>query len=633
MKNKKTLLVSFAVASSLAIGASIFAINSHKSNISLLNADEVHPGMIVIDTNNPDLTLDYGYIEVNSKDGNPFRFDCYGITIEDGYFVMSSDGSFFTNHDILNGLTELRFLTPDYSQNINLGRALNHDVSMDFAENEMDANQAVISFTDYHPGYFYIETFKSEEFKFSRLTIYYECVADTPSFSIKQLENHGTVGGHRISTPDCLFIHQGDNLSTISLNDCYIDTDSGKGFSINDSLVSNVSITYKSSESVTALEGSNLASLSFSYGGATYSSDEITIVGYDHVNYNIQDIYLDRSEFLRQENDSTIPTDFTLSSGGDLECFNSSDEKFDTFNSYNNDIPVTEEMIVESDSNRFTGLGNHKVKISYNEIVKEFNYQIYDPTINNIRYISFQGKLQLDVGSSIQDFVTLVTSSEFFIDYYDRELAKDLPYFVVLSQDNFDLTEGMFDTAGYVEVPVHYSTYSGTVSVYVQLAKGNLVKTYTNEDGVSVFGDPIYEIAIYDNNTCELNPGPDSEVFTYRIEDDKLIVNFFESVEITFLIDDVNDTFDKYSSSGNLMYTFKTNFHNAFPGAPNDYLYNANVYDDYSIIFEMGPGTEVSATFTIDQNDSEKIYFTFMGEQCYGMVDFDLLQLTVYLVE
>ena len=633
MKSRKIVLVSSIVASSLVIGASVFILNKNKSMINLLNANEIHPGTIVIDVNDANLHPEYGYIEVDSEAGNTFQFDLHGVTIKDGYFEMQESGSYLTNHQLLNGLTELRFFTPDSMQNINLGISLNYETSMDFEERKIAPSQDSISFTDYNPGRFYIETLTSEPFKFSKLIINYECVADTPSFTIKRLENHGQVNGYQVNTVDCLFIPVGNNLSTISLNGCYVYPESGKDFAISDSFVSNLSVAYKSSESTVGLEGSYPATLSFSYGGATYSSDEVYIVGYDHVSYTLEDFYLNDYEVLRQDTDSVIPDDFTLSTYGDLLFYNSSDVEIDHFDSNLSYVPITEAMIVESDSDRFTGMGQHKIKITYEGITNTFNYVIYDPTINNIRNLHFNGSLTLEEGASIQDFVTLVTGGEFYIDYYDIELAKELPIHVTLSQDNFDLTAGMFDHVGYIEVPVHYSTYNGTVTVHVILVKGNLVKTYTSEDGVSIFGDLIHEIAIYDNGTCAFDPGPNSEIFTYSIDGNVLTVHFYESVDLKFIIDDEKNTFEKYSSSGNLMYTFSANFHPAFEDAPDQYIYPAKVYDDYSIIFDMGGGMEVSVTFTIDPVVSEKIYFDFMGMPCYGMIDFDLLQLTVYAVE
>lgn len=629
---RKAIIISSIVASSLAIGVSFFAIESNH-RFKPLQANEVHPGTIVIDVDDPNIDLDLGYIRVNSEAGNPFNFNFHGLTIEDGYFKLPESGYYFNNTTIINGITELRFFTPDYSQNIKVGRRLNYETTMDWEEYKLDSNQASVTFDDYNPGYFYIETLDHEAFSFSKLVINYECVADVPSFTITKLENYAKIGGYNVSTYDALFIHEGDNLSSISLESYYFTVSSGKGFSVNDSLVSNLSITYKESESTVALSGSYIATLSFTYGGATYTMNEVYIIGYDHVGYSIEDIYFTNSEMLRQESDSIIPEEFKINSYGDLIFYDTNDDEIDNYNSYESDIQVTEEMIVTSDADRFTGMGRHDIKITYQGVTRELTYSIYDPTINNIRSLRFNGDLSVDVGASVADFLAVVATGEFYIDYYDTDLAKDLPNSVTLTAENFVLTEGMFDNNGYVEVSVNYSTYVGAVTVRVKLAKGNLVKTYTNEDGVSMFGDLIHAIAIYDNGTCEIDPGPNSEVFAYRIEDDKLIITYFESVELTFLIDDENNTFDKYSSSGNLLYTLLTNFHNAFPDAPDEYVYPANVYDDYTITISMGPGGDLTFPFTIDPDVPGKIYFTFMGTPCYGMIDFDNLQLTVYLVE
>lgn len=629
MRNKKALSISFVVVSTLAIGVAIYAA-TNKNNIKPLSVGAVQPGSIVIDVNDPNINLEMGYTQVESQAGNTFSFSFQGITKENGYFKMSKGGAYFNNHDLLNGLTELRFLTPNYSQKVRIGHALNYDTSLDFDEYTVDENEYPLIFVDYNPGRFYLETSEDDDFYFSRLTISYGCVADTPTFDIYHIGNNRTVEGYQVNVNDSLFIPTGDNLSSISLTNCYITVKSGKGFNVYNDNINNLSITYNESPSTVAIEGRYLATVSFTYGGATYTSDEIYIIGYDHVGYVLDDFYLADNQLLKQSSDVTIPNAFNLSSYGDLKFYDSSDNVIDYCDSNARNIAVTEDMIVSSDSDRFTGLGQHNMTITYQGLTKSVKYTVYDPTINNIRDLNFQGQLELDKGASLQDFIDLIASSTFFIGYYDMDLAQDLPNFVTLTADNFDLTAGMFDNAGDVEVPVHYSTFNGIVTVHVHLVKGNLLHTYTNQDGVSVFGDLIYEIAIYDNYTCEFDPGPNSEVFAYTIDGNIITVSFHGMVDIKFVLDDSNYTFDKYSSSGNLVVTLATNFHPAFDGAPDQYVYSAYIYDDYTIVFDMG--MEIATTFTIDPVDSNIIYFEFMSTPCYGVIDTVNTQLTVYLV-
>lgn len=629
--NKKVLLFSFTAVSAVAVGLSFLATVNNKQPISPMTADAIHPGTIVIDVNNPDLDVSAGTATFHSAAGNEFSFEMHGFVKEDGLLKMPS-GATFGNQTILNGITELKFLTPNYEQHVRIGWAIDSSDKYDNDKFIIGQGEYSVTFPNYDPSFFFMETENDEEFAFSRLTIYYECVADVPTYSIDYIGNNGQIEGYQINANDVLFAPTASSLSSITLADCYIMPISGYGFNINDKTITDLSIIYEDSDSTLVLEHNNSARLSFKCNGAIYNSDKIIIVGYDHIDFEANHFSLSDTNFLQQESDTIIPEDFYLNVNGQIQFYDSSSVNFDHFNASLSRVSITESMIIQSDEHRFSELGEHSIKLSYNGVDNVQYYTIYNPEINNIRNVYIPYSLKVPVGSSLEDFITYISEFAAQIQYFDYDKAKEqgLPNQVYLGEDNFDLTAGMFDSGLLVIVPVRYSTYSGTIMVEIEYQKGNPHKVYNNEDGVLIMGDLIHVITTYDNFTCEIGTGDDLMVFPYTLDGTTMTI-MTEYGNLRFTLDDENNTFTKYNSTEGLIMTVHTDF--TVLGAPS-ILYDGLIYNNGTIVFDI-EGMEMACDIEYDPLDSNIIYFDFnMGDivHCKGTIDPSTLVMVVSIV-
>ena len=622
---KKILLVTLTSFATLVTSFAILAATRGVNTANLLTADKIHPGTITIDANDEGEYYQYGINRFKSEAGNEFEFYFDNVTKSEGLFTISTDGR-IQNSDIINGITELRFVTPNVDQEITIRCRLNdYTYSWDDTTIDVDGGGINYSFSDYYPGYFMLQNDSGTAFSFSRLTICYECRADVPEVEMTNLSFHGNIDDYFIYGENGVYQEAGTNLADINLDNYNINIDEGggKGRSINidSDYVTNLDIKYSESDSTVVLEGENEASVEFDYHGTHYFKNDCVIYGYDHLDYQVRGMYFyGPSEFLVEESDDTIPSEAVLAAYGTLYFYDSSDNSFTSVNTSITDIPLTLGMIVSSDSNRFTGVGEHTMRVSYNGGTYSLSYTIYDPAVNNIRNIYYSGGLELPVGSSSADFLALIGSEYASIQYYED--CKDLDHEIYLTSDNFTLTEGMFDEEGNVNVPVHYSTYIGTISVEVVLSKGNLIKTYTNTDGVSVSGTTVYSLSLYDNDVCEVGFEYYTRLFAYTLSGSVLTIELTEGFKMRFALDDANSSFEKYIRTEGLLKTLKCDF-TAF-GSPSIY-YDAYMYDDNTLILEVDG--ELDTTYTVDTDDSNTIYFKinneYMSFDCVGVIDPD----------
>ena len=195
---KKILLVTLTSFATLATSFAILAATRGVNTANLLTADKIHPGTITIDASDEGEFYQYGINTFKSEAGNEFEFYFDNVTKSEGLFTISTNGR-IQNSDIINGITELRFVTPNVDQEITIRCRLN-DYTYSWDDSTIDVVGGGInySFSDYYPGYFMLQNDSGTAFSFSRLTICYECVADVPEVEMTNLSFHGNIDDRRL---------------------------------------------------------------------------------------------------------------------------------------------------------------------------------------------------------------------------------------------------------------------------------------------------------------------------------------------------------------------------------------------------------------------------------------------------
>ena len=615
--NKKSILTILATASCLALSATVLAMNKGNSRKLLSFAEKIQPGSITIDASDPNLNVEYGYFEVKSELGNDFGFHQEDVTKANGKFNFTNNG-YIKNYSILNGITSLG-ITVDESVTLDIKYQFNEKNDYDEQSVTLTTGYNYVTFNDYHPNFFMIGD-ESFNFSISKIVINYECQADTPQYEILEMQSV-EVGGYSLSNADGVLAPIGASLS--SLNICRFEICDANYFYMNfEQMPENFTIHYNNSNSSTVLSGTNKASVSFMYGGCLYSSTNVDLIGYGSVDFNAipSSGYLSSNEIRAKENDN-LPNDLLFGISGNIVFYDENDNQVYTCNAWDSEIQITQQNLVLLDTNPFTDVGKHTMVVLYEGMNVELSYEIFDPDYCNIRHIDFNESLRVPVGTSNEDFLTYVLSLTAYVSYYEIDKEDPLPPTVTLTAANFILAPNMFANAGYYEVEINYGNYTGTVYVQAYLEAGNEVKTYTNTNGVEVFGANITGIVIYDNDTCQFvfNDSYPSDVYPYTRDGDIISVNF-EGMPLNFEVDDVNDTFVKPQKTANVVKQIYVDFQAL--GAP-DTLYDGTIYDDDTIVFTI-EGMDIECAFTIDPNDANIYYFTFVAGQatpCKGTLD------------
>ena len=253
--------------------------------------------------------------------------------------------------------------------------------------------------------------------------------------------------------------------------------------------------------------------------------------------------------------------------------------------------------------------------VSYQGRNYGFDYEIFNPAVNNIRYLSIYEN-EVMAGITTSEFIDFITNVPVYVEYYEYDYES--PSTIYLTAENLDLTEGMFDDDGEVSVPVHYSTFDGSIPIYVKLGKGNLVKSYTNEGGVYVFGTKTYKIALYDNGVCEINPDDEYNKWTYDYVKDGSVLIISSSYEYIYKIrvDDIYDTFERYVRTDGLVMELTADL----SALGSDEEATAYIYNDDMLGLDVDEDF-IECPFTADPEEENVIYFSIEGGDYIGTID------------
>ena len=619
MKNK----IVFGMMSLLVASGVSFAILANvDTSFNRSRADQIQPGTITIDVNDPNVALSDGTFTYRSALGNAFQFQVQNISVVDGAYKIPYNG-YIRNTTPINGITQMTFTTPK-AQSLSLGFKLEGDAYYDGGYYDLSSGTDSVNFENLEPTYIQLTSNDYENgFLFTRIVISYSCVADYHPLEIVDVRGCG-VEGYVLDHAACLYAKNGDDLDDIDLtNFIFYDTHYNRVEVEDGNDVSRLSISYNEVDSDVVLEGSHEASISFVYNNYRYHTENFDLVGYDSVNFDLNDVYLNNSFILQKANDN-FPGDLAAHASGDFYIY---DSKHDQISHEHVDLPITitESMIVEYNSEHpYTELGRHIMTVLYDAVEYDIDYEIYNPEICNIRSIMYYDTPEIAKGTSNTDFLTYIEAIEAHVAYYED---KGGPSTVYLEDENFLLTPDMFNTSlTYVEVPIEYEGYSGTIHVHITLSRGGERQDYTNAEGVFITGVTAHKIALYNNGVCELEPDDelDSNLHSYTLVGTTLSMDFgYYTVQLT--IDEEHHTFEEYVPEGTLLYTLSVDF-SALGGGNTPYT--GRLYDSNIIVFEVG--MTMNCAFTYDPEDNHIIYFNFAGmSDCRGVIDYEHLTMVV----
>lgn len=617
--NKKTTLLVGAAATALALTTVVLAGLGSKG--FLLSADTEPGGSITIDATLLDCPFQEGEFQAESKEGNLFRFNSAQMTMNDGVFTIEDQGS-FRNVDDLNGLYKLEIT---FTESATIHLTYGSD-AYGTAEETVDVTGGfnTIKFNKFDPQWAMIAA-DGSDLKFSKIVFYYSCIADTPEGNIYGAQTRAF--GDWEASCSGLIAPTGTKLSEIDPSAFLFETSSG---SIEGSEISDFQVAYSDIDSATVVDGFYQVSVSFVYNEVNYSGSGMELLGYSSSDTKINTTHLS-NPYVRQRATDDIPEGFMVHVNASCNLKDEGESILREFY-LNKDVQVTEEMVVSLEPGAFTVLGQHSMVLNVYGVNLNPYYDVYNPEINNISGVHWkEGTLEVDEGTTTDQFLAYVTGKTFRIDYYEDD--KSLPHETTLGEENFSLKGNEFDGSSLqVLVPLTYTTYSGYLEVKVNKAPGTLITEYHNDDGVSfmgVMGGIIYRIALFDNGVATLYPskeGGDGTDVTYSLDGTTLTL-YLGGTPFLFTIDEENKTFENYTSSATLLYALKVDF-SAFDGAGTG-LYDGRMYDDNTVAFDVAPGMTVTCPFTFDPSDNTIIYFNFMNADCIGTIDYGNLKMVV----
>lgn len=618
---KNIFLAAFASVSALAVGLSVVLIS--RNNIKPLQASPaIQPGSITIDVNDEDIVIESNTFTAKSALGNEFTFETEGsyLTRNGGYFVL--EGNLY-NVTALNGVTSLTFTLPEGDQELRVdyGLTFGDEKYDNYIETKISPDDNVITFSEYNPTYFSIKRF-ADPFRFSRLVINYECVADAPQLTIQEAGSN-KIGDYSLNgTEYCLYGEAGTNIVTSLQNTASIRTTNGQYISFNEYYqIDNLVVKYEEEslkDSTVVVEGSHNVSISFSYKGSIYSGTGLRFVGYDHLSFDLHGVTLDSSEILRTESDDIIPDGFTLEVHGYVSGYDSNDNSvFENKSSYKNNIPFSLDMIVSSDEHRFSTIGLKNMRIIYNGMNTELEYKIYDPDICNIQNIDV-GTITVDAGTSKEDFIDNFLPLTGNVMYFNDD--KSLPHQVSITSEHLVLTDGMFDKGNaYLNVKLNYELYEGYIYVHVVYTRGEIDKTYlNNEGGVNVFGQQIVKIELYKNGVCSLFREGQSvdttSLYEFTIDGTTLTVDYGYGMTFKFTLNS-DYTFERYQKEETPIETYDADL--SAIGMPSSYTAEIKIYAGNNLVLTIDAGggmvMDYESTYTVDPSDDKIIYFEING--------------------
>ena len=613
--NKKFALLITSASSAVALTAAVFGGANAKG--LLLFSDSQPGGSITLDASNPDCPFADGQFVVSSAIGNPFRFFDEGMTRHDDVYTIA-DGGYLVNSTPLNGLYRMEISSVS-AQTLHFAySSKGHGEERETAELSVGLN--VITFDSFDPSSvrFYAE---GEDLTFGKVVLYYSCLAISTN-SIDEavtMEFDGLSVGYQ-----GLLAPAGTPLSALDAS--HFRFFLPKKGEVYGNEVSNLLFAYPGLGSDKVVDGAISASVSFSYQDAVYSGAGFSLVGYSSYEHQIDSISLGNTRLRKQDSDA-LPAGLELDVRGEFSIYSASHAKIASVSSYES-VMLTEDLVTSYDAEPFTKTGQHRIEIEYKGYAASCDYLIYDPDANNIRSLySMDGGLSVPAGTSSEQFLAYVADKRFGITYYEYDPS--LPQFTYLTAENFALAGNEFDGSSLeVFVPVTYQGYSGTISVRVKKEKGDLIGVYHNDDGAGVMDETIYRLALYQNGVAiayydKTEDVPSGEV-AYTLVGATLTL-YQEGVYLPFTLDEEAKTFGVFVPTATLLYTLAVDL-TAFEAPEIDFV--GKLFDDDTVTFDLG-GTNILCPFAYDPSDNSLIYFSFLGEDAKGTIDYGKLRMVV----
>lgn len=471
------------------------------------------------------------------------------------------------------------------------------------------------------PSYFSVEAFNDDyAVSLSAITLIYptECKASINPHAVHNINDCSTtkVGEYNTTSFYKFLAEAGQPLENLSLVGLRFISDDEMGWhTITDnSQISGLSIEYVNADSDTVIIGDNDVVISFVFGGIRYNSSSLTLMGYDH--YELRDPYphLENSQIHVKDSDE-LPKDFAFMYDGTIYFLDSDDSTIDSGHAYKI-VEITSDMITKIDDHPFTSLGKHSINLEYLGESIFLQYTVYDPDVCNIRGIG-TSVLKADYGITNDQFLNYVATLNTNVFYY--ESRPDQPSEISMSLLEYHLSDNMFsDFYEFALVDFSYQGYDGQLYVNLTLNEGTHVETYSNTDGVVIFGQSVNSIELFNNGVCKLTSTSSDILVLYRLEDNVLTVTR-DGFTAKLDLDNDNKTFVAHVSTATKLFDIKVDFSSL--GAPE--LYDATFYDDNHFEISMF-GQVMPLNYEFQNVEQTIVYFEFaVYNLCQGVIDYD----------
>jgi len=627
---KKPNLFSIAVSvSALTLALGVILTSNIENRI--ISADPAPLNTLTI---NQDTDFSDNTFTVTSAAENTFHFEAYFLTKGDGVYEMNkAERSTVYNREALNGIS--RVVINGSTKGIRYSAKTDENGSWTTESVAYVNDQGVydIDLSVLKPSFFRI-TCNNDTFNFSSMTIYYSCVNDTEVRNVSSMVNLPVDGIQSNKTK--MYNKTGNSIndfnfykSAFSVGTLYYTIESN-------SQLSNVTIKYNEDElkdTNTVVSGAHSATVEFTFENRDYRCENVIIDGYRDIFKTIEGINLCDNNYRLSNNQ--MPDNF-----GDFLAeysFVITDVNGDYLdggdgNKYS-DFSLAENVSY-GDENPYT-TGEHTIGFEFSGKSLNSSYNIYNPEVNKVKEISFDGtEIIVPHKSTVDEFYEIAKNERVTIEYYEDHpsYVHNLP----ITRELTTVSESLFNEVDSKYIEVTYLNASLLVTVNVEARPGNLVTTYTLGSGDKIY-HPIYassqitEIEVYDNDCVILRYETsgsghfDYDYHSYETNSNVMTICIKNGIHLRVVIDENLKLFYKYEHTGAL-YNLMANF-DLLTGEDNGYSMPMVIYEDGALTFDpTGSGVQIiECAYQVDPDNELHIYFNVSAKgnvyTCEGDID------------